>query len=57
MTRGINRCEIGQYAYSALTLNPTMCYHDRTLGKREDIMWLALFWLLGLIITIIMQVD
>ncbi len=34
-----------------------MCYYGRTLGKREDIMWLALFWLLGLMITIIMQID
>ena len=34
-----------------------MCYYDRTLGKREDIMWLALFWLLGLMIAIIMQID
>ena len=34
-----------------------MCYYGRTLGKREDIMWLALFWLFGLILTIIMQID
>ena len=45
------------YAYRVLTLKPTMCYHGRTLGKREDIMWLALFWLFGLMLTIIMQID
>ena len=45
------------YMYRVLTLNPTMCYDGRTLGKREDIMWLALFWLLGLMIAIIMQID
>ena len=45
------------YAYRVLTLKPTMYYHGRTLEKREDIMWLALFWLLGLMLTIIMQID
>ena len=45
------------YTYRDLTLKPTMCYDGRTLGKREDIMWLALFWLLGLMIAIIMQID
>ena len=45
------------YTCRALTLKPTMCYHGRTLEKREDIMWLALFWLLGLTLTIFMQID